>query len=263
MKDPVRYDPRGAAFQREVAAGYQELKKWKAEGRREAFNEKLLSLLPEVKRYITRGLRLALAKGVISHNKYKPEDFFDQLFLDVYDRFGEVPGKEAFYPWLFARAESLLEEMEVKEIFDAYLFEDLGKFSSAERAEMDESYSTDGDGDLVMMDELDDISYKDRQTLLRNIFLDDAHEDLMALTEVGATHDGAESQLDNVLFELPANLRSLFELAYEQGFSPEDIARIKNMEPRQVNDQLKKARTQLRLALGDRIPDRFHQIRKP
>lgn len=256
MKDPVLYDPKMAAFQREVAAGFEELKKHKSAGRREAFNEKLLLLLPEVKRYITRGLRLALAKGVISHNKYKPEDFFDQLFLDVYDRLGEVPGKDAFYPWLFARAEGLLEEMEVKEIFDAFLFEDLDQYSRAERSEMDESFSTDGDGDLVMLDELDDISYKDRQTLLHNIFLDDAHEDLMALTEAGARQKRVENQLDNVLFELPANLRSLFELAYEQGFSPEDIARIKNMEPRKVHEQLKKARTQLRLALGERITDR-------
>lgn len=255
MKDPVLYDPRGAAFQREVAAGYEELVRYKAEGRRKAFNETLLRLLPEVKRYITRGLRLALAKGVISHNKYKPDDFFDQLFLDVYDRLGEVPGKDAFRAWLFARAESLLEAMEVKEIFDAFLFEDLDQYSRAERSEMDESFSTDADGDLVMLDELDDISYKDRQTLLRNIFLDDGHEDLMALTEAGAGNKRAESQLDNVLFELPANLRSFFELAYEQGFSPEDIARIKNMDPAQVHEQLKKARKQLRLALGDRIAD--------
>lgn len=256
MKDPVRYDPRGAAFQLEVAAGFEELKQAKAEGRREAFNQKLLSLLPEVKRYITRGLRLALAKGVISHNKYKPEDFFDQLFLDVYDRLGEVPGRDAFHAWLFARAEILLEEMEVKEIFDAFLFDNLDEFSRAERSEMDESFSTDGDGDLIMMDELDDISYKNRQTLLRNIFLDDAHEDLMALTETGANQKKIESQLDNVLFELPANLRSLFELAYEQGFSPEDIARIKNMKSEQVNDQLQKARKHLRLALGEQIANR-------
>ena len=256
MKDPVRYDPRSAAFQLEVAAGFEKLNQYKAEGRREAFNQKLLCLLPEVKRYITRGLRLALAKGVISHNKYKPDDFFDQLFLDVYDHFGEVPGREAFHAWLFARAEQLLEDMEVKEIFDAFLFENLDEFSRAERSEMDQSFSTDGDGDLVMLDELDDISYKDRQTLLSNIFLDDAHEDLMALTRAGEKQQKVESQLDNVLFELPANLRSLFELAYEQGFSPEDIARIKNMEPGQVNDQLKNARRQLRLALGEQVADR-------
>lgn len=255
MKDPVLYDPRSAAFQREVAAGFEELKKWKAQGRREAFNEKLLSLLPEVKRYITRGLRLALAKGVISHNKYRPEDFFDQLFLDVYDRFGEVPGRDAFYPWLFSRAESLLEEMEVKEIFDAYLFENLDDFSRAERSEMDESYSTDGDGDLVMMDELDDISYKDRQYLLGNIFLDDAHQDLMAMMDTGGRQQKVLRHLDNVLFDLPANLRSLFELAYEQGFGPEEIARIKNLEPQQVSDLLAKARKQLRIALGEKLAD--------
>lgn len=255
MKDPVIYDPRGAEFQSKVAAGFEELKELKAEGRREAFNEKLLGLLPDVKRYITRGLRLALAKGVISHNKYRPDDFFDQLFLDIYDHLGEVPDGAAFHAWLFGRAESLLEAMEVEEIFDTFLFENLDDFSRAERAEMDESYSTDGDGDLVMMDELDDISYKSRNYLLRNIFLDDAHEDLMALMDSTSGQKQVESQLDTVLFELPPNLRSLFELAYEQGFGPEEIARIKNMEPQQVARLLEKARKLLRVTLSERIFD--------
>ena len=255
MKDPVLYDPRGAEFKSMVAAGFEELKKLKAAGRREAFNEKLLGLLPDVKRYITRGLRLALAKGVISHNKYRPDDFFDQLFLDVYDHLGEVHGKDAFHPWLFGRAEGLLEAMEVEEIFDTFLFENLDDYSRAERAEMDESYSTDGDGDLVMMDELDDISYKSRNYLLRNIFLDDAHENLMAMMETTGGKKQVESQLDTVLFELPPNLRSLFELAYEQGFRPEEIARIKNLEPGQVAHLLETARKQLRITLSERIFD--------
>lgn len=256
MNDPVIYDPKGAEFQRKVAAGFDELKKLKAEGQREAFNETLLGLLPDVKRYITRGLRLALAKGVISHNKYRPDDFFDQLFLDIYDRLDEVPDKELFHSWLFGRAEGLLEEMEVKEIFDAYLFENLDEFSRAEQAGMDESYSTDGDGDLVMMDELDDISYKNRQFLLRNIFLDDAHEDLMAMMETTGGPKQVESHLDDVLFELPPNLRSVFELAYEQGFGPDEIARIKNLEPQQVSNMLQKARKLLRVTLSERISDK-------
>jgi RNA polymerase sigma factor (sigma-70 family) len=255
MKDPVIYDPRGAEFQSQVAAGFEELKKLKAAGKREAFNEKLLGLLPDVKRYITRGLRLALAKGVISHNKYRPDDFFDQLFLDVYDRLDEVPDKNAFHAWLFGRAETQLEEMEVKEIFDTFLFDNLDDYSRAERAEMDESFSTDGDGDLVMMDELDDISYKGRQTLLRNIFLDDGHEDLMALMESTGGQKQVERHLDNVLFELSPNLRSVFELACEQGFGPVEIARIKHMEPQQVNSLLEKARRQLRETLSERIFD--------
>ena len=255
MKDPVIYDPRGSEFQSRVTTGFDELKKLKAEGRREAFNEKLLGLLPDVKRYITRGLRLALAKGVISHNKYRPDDFFDQLFLDVYDHLSEVPNGKAFHAWLFSRAESLLEEMEVKEIFDTFLFENVDDYSRAERSEMDESFSTDGDGDLIMMDELDDISYKRHHYLLRNIFLDDAHEDLMAMIESTGGQKRVESHLDNVLFELPPNLRSVFELAYEQGFEPEEIARIKHMEPQQVDSLLQKARKQLRETLSERIFD--------
>ena len=54
---------------------------------------------------------------------------------------------------------------------------------------------------------------------------------------------------------MPPNLRSVFELAYEQGFDPDEIARIKNMEPEQVSNLLEKARKLLRVTLSERIFD--------
>ena len=136
-----------------------------------------------MKRYITRGLRIALSKGVISHNKYKPEDLFDQLIIDIYDQLDEVEDPSEFHAWLFQRADKLLEDMEVEEEFATYFYDDIDAYSRAEREQMKEEYSTDGDGDLVMLEELDDISYKNREYFLKNIFLDDSHEELMALLE--------------------------------------------------------------------------------
>ncbi len=43
------------------------------------------------------------------------------------------------------------------------LYDDIDAYSQAEREQMKEDFSTDGDGDLVLLDELDDISSKNQE----------------------------------------------------------------------------------------------------
>lgn len=253
MKNTLQYDKKQAEFHRFVNDNFETLKRLRNEDRREAFNELLLKVLPDIKRYITRGLRIALEKGVISHNKFEPEDLFDQLIIDVYDHLDEVPDKEEFHAWLFRRAEKLLEDMEVEEEFESYFYDNIDDYSRPELVEMREAFSTDGDGDLVMMEELDDISYKNHHYILKNIFLDDAHEDLMALLDTDQQKNRAERHLESALFQLPPNMRSIFELATEQLFSIEDIARIKGVSADRIQKTLERARELLQNTLEDRF----------
>ena len=103
------------------------------------------------------------------------------------------------------------------------------------------------------IEELDDISYKSHQYLLKNIYLDDAHEDLMALMDADKQQGRTQRHLDTVLFQLPPNMRSVFELATEQLFSTEDIARIKGVSIERIEKTLDRARELLRDSLKDRL----------
>lgn len=250
MKTSDHQITRDFQFQNRISDCYPELKKHQAQQDRQAFNEKLLPLLSEVKRYLIRGLRLALSTGVISHNKYRPEDFFDQLFLEVYDAFDKLQTPEEFRVWLFERAEALLQEMEIQEISESFMFDDLNMYSRAEGSLLDESYTADGDGDRIMMDELDDISYRDHRYLLKNIFLDD-NQEVLNLLDTEPKQLGYH--LDEILFELQPDERTVFELAVEQGFKEHDIARIKNINPNRVRILLQGARTKLYTILSERI----------
>ncbi len=253
MKNTLHYDKQQAEFHRYVNDTFETLKRLREEDKRMAFNELLLKVLPDTRRYLTRGLRIALEKGVISHNKFKPEDLYDQLIIDVYDHLGEVRDKDEFHAWLFKRAEMLLEDMEVAEEFESLFYDNIDDYSRAEMEEMKEDFSTDGDGDLVMLEELDDISYKDHHYMLKNIYLDDAHEDLMALLDTDKQQTRAQRHLDTVLFQLPPNMRSVFELATEQLFTIEDIARIKGVSAERIDKTLERARELLRDSLKDRL----------
>lgn len=253
MKNTLIYDKRQADFHRYVNDNFETLKKLREEDQKEAFNNLLLKVLSETKRYIARGIRTALAKGIISHNKYKAEDLFDQLILDVYDNLDKVEDKKDFHAWLFRKAEKLLSDMEVEEEFESYFYDNIDDYTRAEMQGMKEEFSTDGGGDLILLEELDDISYKNHNYLLKNIFLDDAHEDLMALFEKGKDMQRTQVHLDKVLLSLPPNMRSVFELATEQLFSPEDIAHIKGLSVPDIERMLDKARELLRDSLKDKL----------
>lgn len=249
MKNVLHYDQRQAEFHNFVNNHFESLMRLRTEDKGRAFNELLLTLLPDIKRYITRGLRIALSKGVISHNKYKPDDLFDQLIIDVWDNLHEVHDKDAFHAWLFKRAEKLLEDLEVEEEFASYFYDDIAAYSRAEQDQMLEEFSTDGDGDLVMIEELDDISYKNHEYLLKNIFLDDSHEDMMALLEQDNEKKEPGRLMESALFGLPPNMRSVFELATEQLFTLEDISLIKGFSIEQIEKMLDRARYLLQTTL--------------
>ena len=253
MENTHHYDQRQAEFHQFVNDNYETLKRLKAEGQGEAFNTLLIRLLPDLKRYLTRGLRIAIGKGMISHNKYRPEDLYDQLIIEVNDHLDEVENPDVFHSWLFQRAVRLLENLEVTEEFESYFYDNIDDYSRAELQKMREDFSTDGDGDLILMDELDDISYKDHHYLLKNIYLDDAHEDLMALMDSGEGRGRTQQHLDAVLFRLPPTMRSVFELATEQRFPLAEIAKIKGMTEDHVETMLDRARELLRESLKDRL----------
>lgn len=255
MENTRQFDSRQAEFHKFVNDSYETLLSLKAEDQREEFNKLLLEVLAETRRYFTRGLRVALSKGVISRNKYEPEDLFDQLIIDVYDHLEEAGSKDAFHSWLFKRAVKQLDDLEVEEEFDSYFYDNIDDYSKAELAKMQEPWSTDGDGDLMLLDSLDDFSYQQQQFILKNIYLDDAHEDMMALMDSEQGSGKAEKHLNAVLYRLPPGMRSVFELATEQGFSLEEISMIKELPVEQIETILDTARELLRESLKDRLDE--------
>ena len=103
----------------------------------------------------------------------------------------------------------------------------------------------DSDGDLIMMNELDDISYKNRRNLLRTIFLENAQEVLRIKMDPNTFLPMVNAQLENILLELPPIERSVLELSLEQGFDRKDIARIKNLPDAEVNRLLQEAKNRI------------------
>jgi len=228
-----------------VASTYSDLKISRENGSKKAFNELLLTTLTQVKKYIVNRLITAVAKGNLPKGKYRPDDFVDQLFIEAYDHFDEVGNKEDLYPWLFKKADALLKDTIVEEEFDEVFFTNIDDFSKPAWDAMEENFSTDGDGDLVMMEEMDDMSYPKNDYVLNHVFVEDGKKELIEKLDKQLGEERIRKHAQMVLHQLPLQMRTVFQLATQFHFDIEEIAEIQDQSIKEINELLEHARKSL------------------
>jgi len=235
-----------------VESTYSDLQKLRKEKKKSDFNELLLKDLPQVKRYITKRLNRALSKGNLPAGKYSPDDFLDQLFIEVHDHFDEVKNNKDLYPWLFKKTDALLEDTIVDEEFNAVFFENIDDFSKPEWDEMEEKFSTDGDGDLMMIEELDDSSYNHNDYVLNHVFVENDNNQMITKLDEKLGRENVRMHANMVLHHLPLPMRTVFELATQYHFDIEEIAIIRGQSLAEVQQLLENARKSLEVSFLNR-----------
>jgi RNA polymerase sigma factor (sigma-70 family) len=258
MEDRTTYHKSQKEFRLYVAGTFLDLAELKQKGAQKAFNELLVTTIPRVKSYITKRLNTAISKGKLPRGKYRADDFVNQLFINVYDHFEEVENETDLYPWLFKKAHQLLEETIVDEEFDEVFFQNIDDFTKPAWDAMEEKFSTDGDGDLVIMEELDDISYRNDDPLLKHVFVEDEHNDFIGRLDSEQGKENIRKHARMVLYHLPLRMRSVYELATEHQLNIEEIAAISNLSLKKVRQLLADARK----ALETSFYSRYHRINK-
>jgi hypothetical protein len=172
MKTYVSYYQNKKDFRVSVSDSFQNLIKLKKEGEKDSFDKLLLNIIPKIRKYINGKLNTLVNQGDFCKDKFEADDFIDQLFIEIYDNIEEVENENSFYFWIFKKINYLLEDVAVKEEFDNLFFKNIDDYSKPEWDEMQEEFSTDADGDLLMIDELDDISYNHNDYELNHVFVE-------------------------------------------------------------------------------------------
>ncbi len=245
MKDTIKfYEER--EFHVFVTETFPNLIQLKKVGDKEAFNTLILKILPSIKKYINGRLITAINNGHFSKNKYNADEFVDQLFIEVYDHIEEVKKADDFYLWLFIKTDELLEDIIVEEEFDEFFFKNIDDYTKPEWDEMEEKFSTDGDGDLLMIEELDDISYNHNDYTLNHVFIEDDEQKYIAKLDKELSEVEAQKHIAMVLRKLPIQMQSVFDLFANYNFNIEEIAKIKMITTKEVNKLLQDTRNSLR-----------------
>jgi RNA polymerase sigma factor (sigma-70 family) len=254
MQSNIPYYQSKIEFRLFVTNTFSNLIILKKEGNQASFNELVLKIMPEIRKYVNGRLNTALKKGHFSKGKYKADDFIDQLFIEIYDNIEAVENEKDFFLWLFKKTNDLLEDVIVKEEFDEFFFKNIDDYSRPEWDEMQEKYSTDGDGDLVMIEELDDMSYNHNDYTLNHVFIEDNEKGLIEKLDKDISHEKIQNHITMVLHNLPLAMRNVFELFTSQHLDLEEIAQIRNSTVNEVEQLLKDAKKAIQVSLFNRYP---------
>jgi len=252
MNKNVIYQSGKKEFRLYVSKTYSGLVQSKNDGDRESFNKLLLSILPELKKYIVSRLKRAIRKGKISVDSCNPNDIVDQLFLEVYDNIEEVKKEGDLYLWLFKKTDELLEDALVDDEFDQLFFENIDNYSKPEWDEMEERYSVDAGGDLVLEEDLEDISYYNEYQL-KDVFIEENENELIDKLDRELSKKEVQTSIDMVLHHLPQLMHSVFELFTVYQFELKEIAEIKNISIQEVSQLLEDTRRSLKLNFSRKL----------
>ncbi|MEP3836653.1 MAG: sigma-70 family RNA polymerase sigma factor [Algibacter sp.] len=252
MKIKASYYQRKKEFRLFVTTTFPNLIKLKKEGKQASFNELVLEIIPQIRQYVNERLNTAIKKGSFSKGKYKADEFIDQLFIEIYENIEEVENEKYFYLWLFKKTNELLEDVIVEEEYDDLFLRNIDAYSKPEWDEMQEKYSTDGDGDLLMIEELDDMSYNHNDYSLNHVFVEDNEKDFIEKIDKNLGAEAIKNHITMVLHNLPLALQNVFELYTNQQLTLEEIAQIRNTTVNEVEQLLKKVKKVLKLSLFNR-----------
>lgn len=253
MKTNLSHHKNHEVLRLRVEHTFQELIKFKKEENRASFNSQLLKIMPELKKYINGRLNAAIKKGNFSKNKFKADGFVNQLFIEIYDNIDEVKEEKDFYLWLFKKTNELLEDTIIEEEFDDLFFKNIDKYSKPEWDAMEQEFSTDGDGDLLMIEELDDSSYNHNDYILNHEFIQDNIKALIEKIDKDLNDNAINRHVKTVLHNLPLSMQTVFELSTQQHLNVEEIAQVRNSTVKEVENLLKDARKALEISLFNRF----------
>ncbi|WMI69530.1 sigma-70 family RNA polymerase sigma factor [Mangrovimonas sp. YM274] len=212
-----------------ITETFPELISLKKANNKEDFNNLTLKILSSLKKYVQERLATLSNHPHFSRNKYSADDIIDQLFVEVYDNIEEVQKADDFYLWLFKKTDKLLEDITVDEEFDNFFNKNIDDFTKDERNEMEEQFSTDGDGDLLMLEELDDISYNKNDYTLNHVFIEDNEQQYIDQLDRKLDDNKIQKHIATVLKQLPAPIQSTFSLFANYNFTPTEIANLKQI----------------------------------
>ncbi len=149
------------------------LQQHKEENNFEQFYKRLSDFIPELKQFLIGSLKAAECQALLDRGFYDAEELLDEIFLETFETFSGDEEEIKLRRDLFKKAIEKIIEKKKLEVPDDVNTHALLK---EELRALDEEYTTDAEGDLILKEELDDISYRQKSGWTTSIVLDKALE---------------------------------------------------------------------------------------
>lgn len=219
----------------------------------EDFGKRILSVTPHIYPYLKHRLYIAEATGIIPRNMYKASGLLDDAIVDLYEESEQITDDMQLKLRLFALIDKRLDDLYEDESFHKDTMS-TSSILSKELEALEEHYVMDADDDLLMNEDLDDISYHQDDEHQAVFLYDDAEKNLISSLDLGDTERDlkkAERLVFNKVYTwLPRKTTNILDLYVFGKMSVNEISQIKGVECDEIHQLLHAVRKSFRKNLG-------------
>jgi len=246
---------------RDAREDLKKLRRMKENNQTTIFNEYMDMVLTPVKVYVEHELAIAVNHKDISEGRFTTADIIDELLIKAYNEIETIDPEATLSSWLFQQADLMLEDIIVEEEFNKYFFKNIDDLTQVEWDAMNEDITRDGDGDLVMMEELDDISYPKYEYTLEDIFINNPETSIVNKIDKKRSKDFGKQNIARILRFFPHQMRSVYNLYTQHDMDIRSIAFAKRMPIESVKETIKKVQQSLRYLLDSQFGEQMSQVK--
>jgi len=202
--------------------------------------KKTLTVVHLLQPYTKQRIRVGEYLGYFPRNMYKPNEIIDEVVLDTYEK-GLHKSKNAedlrlaMFDVLNNRMQVLFqsEAWHKDSISTKYILEE-------ELKQLEENFTVDAGNDLIMNEDLDDISYHQNDMGSRELPYDESEEGVKAFLGLDKIKKFEEyndrGALRKVYYKLPINTSNIVDLYILGKLSFHEISGILNIEVSEVKE---------------------------
>ncbi|GGX26234.1 hypothetical protein [Aquimarina muelleri] len=214
-----------------------ELQKYKRTDDKKEFSKKLLSIVPHLHPYVKHRLYIAESTGILPQNMYCSNGIIDDAIVKLHqDNLDTEIDTLSLELQLFKIADELMDELHQREgwhqknISTSY-------FLKKELKELEENYTVEGDNELIMKEELDDICYRQNSEDKLNFIYDDQDSAILRVIDSKSSSAYKKQKLLGKFYSwLPMETSKVIDLFVFGKLNFEEIAIIKDMTAKEVKE---------------------------
>ncbi|MEW7290524.1 hypothetical protein [Aquimarina sp. 2304DJ70-9] len=217
----------------------QELQKFYGADDQREFSKKLLSIVPHLHPYVKHRLYIAESVGILPQNMYCSNGIIDDAILKLYsDDIDVEVDTLSLELQLFKIADDLIDELYNNEGWHQRNIS-TSHFLKIELEKLEENYTVEGDNELVMNEDLNDICYHQNSEDKQNFIYDDLDSEILKIIDSEPSSDFRKQKLLGKFYSwLPMETSKIIDLFVFGRLNFEEIATIKDMTANEVKETI-------------------------
>jgi len=214
----------------------QQLKAHQEADKRKKFGKKILKIIPELKPYVRHRLFLANSLEIIPENMYRSTGIIDDAIIEVFESdISMLTSTVDLRLHLFKLVIDKLDKIFQKEAWhqesvstDKLLHQELNKLRAR--------YTVDADGDFVMNEDLNDISYQQKKFLPQLFLSDESTQSVLSAFDIDQLDERRKKVFTNLYSVLSLEASNVVDLYIFGKLNTTEIAQIKNTDEPTVRE---------------------------